>query len=491
MARVDQAMVDGKDFKFTRASVQGAQCPVGRGQAFYRDTEQPSLMLRVTANGSRSFIFEQRLAGKTVRVTIGPATMQIRASKDRNGKPLSVGADSEAARLAGLVSQGIDPRVDRATLIATQQAQRESARKERVKLEVSGLDAWCAYFEDRRPYWGERNYNDHLGMVASGGLPTRKRSSRELTKPGILRSLLDRPLASVDVEAIDEWVSRETTIRPTRTALAFRMLRAFLNWCAEHPEYRTIACTAAHQSRRTREKLARKASKSDVLEKEMLRGWFAEVCRLSPAMSACLQVMLLTGCRPGEALALKWEDVDFQWQRLILRDKVEGERVIPLTPYICSLLRELRRQGSIRPELPRRLKKVPTAEEDHELWEPSSWVFVARLRTGERVTDPSHSHRRALIAAGLPHISLNGLRRSFGTLVEWVEVPVGIVAQLQGHKPSATAEKHYRVRPIDLLRLWHTRIEEWVLKQTDVSIGTPHSEQVRVVAPSNARNIAV
>ena len=40
-----------------------------------------------------------------------------------------------------------------------------------------------------------------------------------------------------------------------------------------------------------------------------------------------------------------------------------------------------------------------------------------------------------------------------GTLCEWVEMPAGVVAQIQGHRPSATAEKHYRRRPLDLLRM--------------------------------------
>jgi hypothetical protein len=37
-----------------------------------------------------------------------------------------------------------------------------------------------------------------------------------------------------------------------------------------------------------------------------------------------------------------------------------------------------------------------------------------------------------------------------------------------GHKPSATAEKHYRVRPLDLLRMWHTKIEAWILEQAEI-----------------------
>lgn len=69
---------------------------------------------------------------------------------------------------------------------------------------------------------------------------------------------------------------------------------------------------------------------------------------------------------------------------------------------------------------------------------------------------------------GLPHVTLHGLRRSFGTLSEWVECPVGVVAQIQGHKPSAIAEKHYRRRPLDLLRMWHVKIEGWILEQAGI-----------------------
>jgi integrase len=78
---------------------------------------------------------------------------------------------------------------------------------------------------------------------------------------------------------------------------------------------------------------------------------------------------------------------------------------------------------------------------------------------------------RALKAAGIPHLSLQALRKSFGTLAEWVECPVGIVAQLQGHKPSATAEKHYRERPLDLLRMWAAKIEAWMLAEARVQWG--------------------
>lgn len=74
----------------------------------------------------------------------------------------------------------------------------------------------------------------------------------------------------------------------------------------------------------------------------------------------------------------------------------------------------------------------------------------------------------ALAAAALPALSLHGLRRSFGTLSEWVEVPAGIVVQIMGHKPSAIAEKHYIQRELDLLHLWHVKIEAWILGQAGI-----------------------
>ncbi len=42
-----------------------------------------------------------------------------------------------------------------------------------------------------------------------------------------------------------------------------------------------------------------------------------------------------------------------------------------------------------------------------------------------------------------------------------------------GNKPSAIAEKHYRRRPLDLMRLWHTKIECWMLEQ----VAVPHEAE--------------
>ncbi len=165
----------------------------------------------------------------------------------------------------------------------------------------------------------------------------------------------------------------------------------------------------------------------------------------NPVVSAYLQALLLTGARREEMAGLRWQDVDFRWGSIWVKDKVAEEgRKIPLTPYLSRLLSAL----------PRR----------------SKWVFsspAAKLNEG-RIAEPRLAHNRALAVANLPPLTLHGLRRTFISLAEWVEMPTGIVAEIVGHKPSATAEKHYKKRPLDLLRLWHTKYEAWILNQAGV-----------------------
>jgi integrase len=156
-----------------------------------------------------------------------------------------------------------------------------------------------------------------------------------------------------------------------------------------------------------------------------------------------LQTLLLTGARPGEVLGLRWEDVNTKWRGLTIRDKVEGERVIPQRPYVSQLMAAL----------PRR----------------NEYVFSSASRGKEVAADRAEycPHPR-LQVAGLDNLTPHGLRRSFKSLTEWLEIPAGVVAQIMGHKPSATAEKHYTVRPLDLLRLHHEKIEAWILEQAGV-----------------------
>jgi len=54
-----------------------------------------------------------------------------------------------------------------------------------------------------------------------------------------------------------------------------------------------------------------------------------------------------------------------------------------------------------------------------------------------------------------------------------MELSTGLVAQPLGHKPSATAEKRSSVRPLNLLRQWHSKPEAWLLGQAGLAQDQP------------------
>ena len=216
----------------------------------------------------------------------------------------------------------------------------------------------------------------------------------------------------------------------------------------------------------SKENLPKQKAKTDCLQREQLPAWFAAVRKIkSPTIANYLQALLLTGARREGLAWMKWADVDFKWNSLTIHDKVEGERVIPLTPYVYSLLAELHTINNTPPKL----KKIRGQEVPQPKWKPSEWVFASRAAASGRLQEPSIQHRKACAAVGIEGMTLHGLRRSFGTLAEWVECPTGVAAQIMGHKPSATAEKHYRQRPLDLLRAWHTKIEAWILAEASTA----------------------
>ena len=251
------------------------------------------------------------------------------------------------------------------------------------------------------------------------------------------------PLSELTSERVEAWLKTESTTRPTNTAHSYRLLRAFVRWAAETREYRGIIADEVYRAKFVRDAVPGNNAKADCLQREQLPAWFDAVRRIrNPVIAAYLRALLLTGARREEMAALRWQDVDFQWRSMTIHDKVEGQRTIPLTPYLSTLLAAL----------PRR----------------NPWVFSSPTAGDGKLAEPRLAHNRVLDVAGLPHVTLHGLRRSFGSLCEWVEMPSGIAAQIMGHKPSALAEKHYRVRPLDLLRMWHDKIEAWILEQAGI-----------------------
>ena len=412
----------------TAGSIDRLTCPIGKQQAFMRDSEAPGLRVRITSAGAKSFVFEAKLNRQTIRRTIGDVKVWSIEQ-----------ARTEARRLAVLLDNGQDPREIQRLQQAAKAAERAAASAKALTVG----DVWPLYLESgkpkRRDAWKPRYRADLEAMAAPGGEP--KKRGQGVTRQGPLYPLLALPLAGVNEDTLKIWYDREAVAGKHQAARALMMFRGFLRWCAARPEYRSLIDRDAGKAAAIVENLPSNTRRTDALEAAQVPGWWAGVEQLSNrTASAYLRALLLTGARREELAALTWENVDFQWRKLTIADKVEITRTIPLSPYVAHMLATLPRVGS--------------------------YVFASTGKA-ERITDARASHAKALQSAAIDGLTIHGLRRSFSLLGEAAGAPAGAIAQVMGHKPSATAEG-YRPRSVDALRPFLEQIERHILEQAGI-----------------------
>ena len=412
--------------------IEALVCPPGKLQAFLRDKKAPGLRVRVTAAGAKSYVFEAKLNRQTIRQTIG----DVRAWSIE-------GAQQEANRLRVLLDGGTDPReLVRDTLAAMAAKKVEAAGR---ALRVA--DVWPRYMAEgkpkRRAAWKPRYVADLLKAASPGGEP--KKRGKGAKKPGHLAALMPMVLASIDQDVVRDWYAGEARTAPIQAARAVAMFSGFLGWCATKKDLRALVNKNAARASELGDVLPGVNKRRDALEIDQLPAWFAGTDKLrSRTAAAYLKALVLTGARREELAGLRWVDVDFRWKKLTIADKVDTSRVIPLTPYLAWLLRGL--------------KKV----------QDNAYVFASTMSASGRIAEPRAPHADVLADAGIPHVSIHGLRRTFSLLGEAAGAPAGAIAQVMGHKPSAIAEG-YRPRSIDALRPYLTQIEGFILEKAGVA----------------------
>lgn len=301
--------------KLTTDRIRKFSLPDGKDQSFLWDSDVPMLACRVTKN-MKCFIFQGIFLRKTIRMTIGKVN-DWRIDDAR----------SEARRLQTLIDTGIDPREEKAQKLAEANLRFIEKRKGKVLFH----EAWNEYISElktgissktKRPY-SSRYIEDHLNLSNPGG--DKKRRGEGVKVSGPLAFFLDLPLSNITAPKIADWLSIERQIRPTITAHAYRLLRAFIRWLNCQPKYRGIIKHDEIQDDNVRKVVPRSLSKDgDCLQKEQLEVWFKEIKKLNnPVQSTYLQALLLTGARREELASLRWQDVDFDWESLRIKTKLK------------------------------------------------------------------------------------------------------------------------------------------------------------------------
>lgn len=427
----------------TAGRVDAFTCPPDKAQSFLWDTDTPTLALRATPTGRKTYVFEARLNGSTIRINIGTlADWPIKLAR------------TKAQGLKMLVDAGTDPReLERDRLAAKADAMAAATAQA-----VTVGDVWPRYLSEGKPKrkaaFKPRYRADLEAMAALGG--DKKKRGKGNTRPGPLFPLMALTLSQVNEDTLKSWFDIEAKSGRHQAARALMMFRGFLRWCSAKPEYRSMIDRDAGKAAAILDELPSTSEnkRTDCLEAAQLPGWFAGADKLgNRTMATYLKALLITGSRREEMAGLRWDDVDFRWSRLTLADKVDATRVIPLSPYLAKQLASLLRMND-------------------KNGEPNPYVFASHAKGGH-ITDPRASHVKIMLDAGITTMTIHGLRRSFSLLGEAAGAPAGAIAQVMGHKPSATAEG-YRPRSVDALRPYLAQIEAHILEQAGVTF-EPHA----------------
>jgi integrase len=152
--------------------------------------------------------------------------------------------------------------------------------------------------------------------------------------------------------------------------------------------------------------------------------------------------LLATGLRLGEALALRWSDVELAAASLAVKRSVcrlpgqgfvfqppktkRSERTVSLAPFAVDALRRHRARQNAE-----RLKAG-------DLWEDGDLVFANAFgRPREMQNVSRRSFRPLLAAAGLPVVRIHDLRHSAASLLLPLGVHIKIVSEILGHSTTA------------------------------------------------------
>ncbi len=135
---------------------------------------------------------------------------------------------------------------------------------------------------------------------------------------------------------------------------------------------------------------------------------------------AAIRFLLLSGCRKGEALSLRWSEVDFDFSCLRLEDSKTGQKTIPLGVAALNVV-----------------EAVPRLE-------GNKYVFAGQLE-GEHLVGLPKIWNRLKVEAGLDDVRLHDLRHSFATTGASTGLSLPIVGKLLGHSDPKTTARYAHI----------------------------------------------
>ena len=135
---------------------------------------------------------------------------------------------------------------------------------------------------------------------------------------------------------------------------------------------------------------------------------------------AAIRFLMLTGWRSGEALALRWDHVDFERAEVLLPTTKAGRQTRPVGAPVLALLADLPRMNG------------------------NPFVFAGARGVALGYRKLRSVFAGACEAAGIEDVRLHDLRRSVATMAAANGLPVLLLRDLLGHKSATMANRYAR-----------------------------------------------
>ena len=133
--------------------------------------------------------------------------------------------------------------------------------------------------------------------------------------------------------------------------------------------------------------------------------------------AVAIRLLLLTGCRKGEVLKLRWDDVDLAAREMRLRDAKTGPRTVQLSPAAAAAL-----------------ALAPRVEGNPHV--------VPGMRPGSRMGDLQRPWERIRKRAGLDGLRLHDCRHSFASRALALGESLPTIGKLLGHTQVQTTARY-------------------------------------------------
>lgn len=386
--------------RLTAGRVEAFACPAGKTQAFLWDTEAPSLLLRATPTGRKTYAFEGRLNGSTVRVTIGTAAdWSLDAARKR------------AAELKQQVDTGHDPR----ELERQKQLEREALKAAALAAEQFTLRALLDDYVAHQKAIGRSSHRD-AGTIF------------KLHIFGPWPKLAKLPANQVTGEHIADMMRRVIESGHGRTAnklrsyvrAAFQMAKSARSKPTIPVRFKEYMVTSNPADDTAPDESANKADKRPLTLAE-LRSYWHSIKEMEGFKGAVLRLHLLTGGQRIEQLVkLRTKDV---------------------TDSSITLFDAKGRPG--KPARPHTVPLIELAAESLRQCEPRGEYAISLCKGEKHLSSDTLARWARAAAVGIVDFEAKRIRSGVETILAAARISIDTRGRLQSHGVAGVQARHY------------------------------------------------